>query len=311
MGFEKAVPGTQQTLSYPKTGLYYYQDPPPNVSETNVTLLDTFGKFDDIFAYPVTERSVNRAKEFVEKMKVSPATNINDALLLALRNSQSVQSRLKLTPIILFLTDGEPTASVTNTNEILANVKANGDNVVGIFSLAFGTGTDFEFLTKVATQNRVFARKIYEAADATLQLNGFFDEVAFPLLSNVRFVYSDEGPVNDVTETKAANFFKGTEFVVAGRVEPKSSLNASITGTGADGPYMIWCFVDLPLPPIPLPEQVVEQKSEKKFSLEKIWAYLTIQDMLQKRQAIDDAKKINQLNEKVLNISLTVTCFSI
>ena len=208
MGFEKAVPGTQQTLSYPKTGLYYYQDPPPNVSETNVTLLDTFGKFDDIFAYPVTERSVNRAKEFVEKMKVSPATNINDALLLALRNSQSVQSRLKLTPIILFLTDGEPTASVTNTNEILANVrKANGDNVVGIFSLASGTGTEFEFLTKVATQNRVFARKIYEAADATLQLNGFFDEVVFPLLSNVRFVYSDEGPVNDVTETKAANFF--------------------------------------------------------------------------------------------------------
>ena len=97
--------------------------------------------------------------------------------------------------------------------------------------------------------------------------------------------------------------------VVAGRVEPTSKLNALITGTGANGPYVELCFVDLPLPPISLPEPVVEQKNEKKFSLEKIWAYLTIQDMLQKRQAIDDAKKIEQFNEKALNISLTVIFF--
>ena len=252
-------------------------------------------------------------------MDVTGATNINDALLLALRNSQSVQSRLKLTPIIIFLTDGEPTASVTDTTEILTNVrKANGDNVVSIFSLAFGTGTDFEFLTKVASQNRGFARKIYEAADATLQLKGFFDEVASPLLSNVRFVYNNEGPVNDVTETNVANFFKGTEFVVAGRVEPKTSLKASVTGTGANGPFLVDDIRIFPYPypfPLPLPGPVpdlvpvVEQKTEKKFSLEKIWAYLTIQDMLQKRQAIDDAKKIEQFNEKALNISLTVFFF--
>jgi hypothetical protein len=43
--------------------------------------------------------------------------------------------------------------------------------------------------------------------------------------------------------------------------------------------------------------------------LEKIWAYMTIQDMLKKRQVIDDAKTIAQFNEKALNLSLTV-CFN-
>ncbi|KZR99550.1 Uncharacterized protein APZ42_004537, partial [Daphnia magna] len=172
-------------------------------------------------------------------MDVTSSTNINDALLLALKNSQSVQSRLRLTPIIIFLTDGEPTSGVVDKTEILANVrKGNSDDVVSIFSLAFGTGTDYDFLTKISSQNRGFARKIYEAADATLQLKGFFEEVASPLLNNVRFVYNKDGPVHDVTETNVPNFFKGTEFVVAGRIDSDSKLSASITGTGASGSFL-------------------------------------------------------------------------
>ena len=283
---------------------------------------EKFGLYDDIFAYPVTERSVKRAKEFVTAMEVTSSTNINDALLLALKNSQSVQSRLRLTPIIIFLTDGEPTSGVVDKTEILKNVrKGNSDDVVSIFCLAFGTGTDYDFLTKVSSQNRGFARKIYEAADANLQLKGFFDEVASPLLSNVRFVYNKNGPVHEVTETNVPNFFKGTEFVVAGRIEPKTNLSGSISGTGASGSFLFpeihpskgicidWgrhCNI---LVQPTLNKNATQKEKKKSFSLEKIWAYMTIQDMLKKRQVIDDAKTIAQFNEKALNLSLTV-CFN-
>ncbi|KAI9554284.1 hypothetical protein GHT06_019556 [Daphnia sinensis] len=291
---------------------YYYNIPTEDtteVSQNKTELEESFGLYDDIFAYPVTERSIKRAKEFVNTMDVTSSTNINDALLLALKNSQSVQSRLRLTPIIIFLTDGEPTSGVVDKTEILANVrKGNSDDVVSIFSLAFGTGTDYDFLTKISSQNRGFARKIYEAADATLQLKGFFDEVASPLLNNVRFVYNKDGPVHDVTETNVPNFFKGTEFVVAGRIDPDSKLSASITGTGASGSFL---FPDiLPLDDyivLPVPNNSVAEKvpAKKSFSLEKIWAYMTIQDMLKKRQIVDDAKAIAEFNSKALNLSLT------
>ncbi len=306
---------------------YYFHSAPEETTEDATVvpqepeLAEKFGPYDDILAYPVTEQSVKRAKEFVTAMDVTSSTNINDALLLALKNSQSVQSRVRLTPIIIFLTDGEPTAGVVDTTEILKNVrKGNSDDVVSIFCLAFGTGTDYEFLTKISSQNRGFARKIYEAADATLQLKGFFDEVASPLLNNVRFVYNNNWPVvHDVTEINVPNFFKGTEFVVAGRIDPKSNLSASISGTGASGSFLFpnispiigicvpWgtagdCLDEI----LPAPN-VTDKKSQKSFSLEKIWAYMTIQDMLKKRQVIEDAKIIVDFNEKALNLSLTVT----
>ncbi|XP_046451798.1 inter-alpha-trypsin inhibitor heavy chain H4-like [Daphnia pulex] len=305
---------------------YYFNSAPEETTEDATAVPQTnesevkFGPYDDILAYPVTEQSVKRAKEFVAAMDVTSSTNINDALLLALKNSQSVQSRVRLTPIIIFLTDGEPTASVTDTTEILKNVrKGNSDDVVSIFCLAFGTGTDYQFLTKISSQNRGFARKIYEAADATLQLKGFFDEVASPLLSNVNFVYNNNGPVkHDVTETNVPNFFKGTEFVVAGRIDPKFNLSASISGTGVSGSFLFpnispimricappvtpWDCPDIVVPAAP---NVTVSKPKKRFSLEKIWAYMTIQDMLRKRQIIDDAKRIVEINEKALNLSLT------
>uniref|UniRef100_A0A0P4XTV4 Uncharacterized protein n=1 Tax=Daphnia magna TaxID=35525 RepID=A0A0P4XTV4_9CRUS len=292
---------------------YYYNIPVGDTTEVpqnRTELEESFGLYDDIFAYPVTERSIKRAKEFVNTMDVTSSTNINDALLLALKNSQSVQSRLRLTPIIIFLTDGEPTSGVVDKTEILANVrKGNSDDVVSIFSLAFGTGTDYDFLTKISSQNRGFARKIYEAADATLQLKGFFDEVASPLLNNVRFVYNKDGPVHDVTETNVPNFFKGTEFVVAGRIDSDSKLSASITGTGASGsflfPDILPVIDDYILLPNPNNSVVETVPAKKSFSLEKIWAYMTIQDMLKKRQIVDDAKAIAEFNGKALNLSLT------
>ncbi len=59
----------------------------------------------------------------------------------------------------------------TNLDSILSNIRrGNSDGVVSVFSLAFGSGADYSFLTKVSAQNKGFARKIYEASDATLQL---------------------------------------------------------------------------------------------------------------------------------------------
>jgi len=83
--------------------------PKPFVEEITQT---SFGKYDDIFAYPVTPASIKRAKEFVNKMEATGATNINGAVLTALNNTYAVQKKIKLTPLIIFLTDGEPTQGI-------------------------------------------------------------------------------------------------------------------------------------------------------------------------------------------------------
>ena len=197
------------------------------------------GDYDDIFAYSVSELSIKLAKSFVRQMKANGGTNINDALVLALKNTQALLSRTKRTPIIIFLTDGEPTVGQTVHKVITQNVrKANSDGLVSILSLAFGFDADFSLLKKISGENRGFARKIYEAADTTLQLEGFFSEVASPLLNDVHFTY--EGLVTDVTEAEIPNFFNGTEWCTLGRILDSSPLpfRAVVEATGSDGPLV-------------------------------------------------------------------------
>lgn len=298
------------------TSDYYWEDSTEAPVTEESANAENFGKYDDIQAYQVSERSLKRAKQFVAKMVPAGGTDINGAMLAALKNAQSLQSRIRLTPLIIFLTDGEPTVGETHPDAILRNMrKANSDNAVSIYTLAFGTGADFSFLTKVSTQNRGFARKIYEAADASIQLKGFFDEVASPLLTDVQFVYDNNTSVSDVTETKIANYFRGSEAVVAGRIDTEAArIQVAIDGISAKGSYHniedFPVFIDPISPKIPnIPQQdVVKEKSETgSFSLEKIWAYLTIQELLKKRQVNDDAKDLKVINQKALDLSLKVS----
>jgi hypothetical protein len=80
--------------------------------------------------------------------------------------------------MVLFLTDGHATSGETNNDQIMLNVrKANYNSFAPLFSLAFGRQADFSLLKILSLQNNAFARKIYVAADASLQLEGFYKEV--------------------------------------------------------------------------------------------------------------------------------------
>ena len=54
----------------------------------------------------------------------------------------------------------------------------NTDPETAIFTLSFGRNADFSMLKLLSLQNHAFSRKIYIAADASLQLEGFYKEVS-------------------------------------------------------------------------------------------------------------------------------------
>ena len=120
--------------------------------------------------------------------------------------------------MVFFLTDGHPTVGVTDTLQILDNIKTANSNIgAPLFSLAFGRRTDFQMLRLLSVQNNGFARKIYTAADASLQMAGFYKEVSSPILTNVTFDYLDSSIVQDsLTDTAFHTFYQGGEMVIAG-----------------------------------------------------------------------------------------------
>ena len=201
--------------------------------------------------------------------------------------------------MVLFLTDGHPTVGETDTLKILQNVKkTNADTKTAVFSLAFGRKTDFSMLRLLSVQNFGFARKIYTAADASLQLEGFYQEVSSPILSNVTFDYLESSLVEDsLTETAFHTFYQGGEMVVAGMMDlsmhggEQPTIEYKVTAHQATGDYSLAGLggtevpavlsetVDTYIDMLPMHSATKHLAGKTNF-MERLWAYLTIKNLL-------------------------------
>ena len=61
-------------------------------------------------------------------------------------------------------------AGIQDLPTIQANVREAIDGKMSLFCLGFGDDVDYSFLDVMAQQNKGLARRIYEASDATAQL---------------------------------------------------------------------------------------------------------------------------------------------
>lgn len=104
-------------------------------------------------------------------------TNLNDAMLegfglLEATGSMDSSSENPMVCILFLLTDGKPSTGTTDINIIERNVRAANRKRCSLVTLGFGKLVDFNFLGRLALQNRGIARKIYETSSATVQLQG-------------------------------------------------------------------------------------------------------------------------------------------
>ncbi|KAJ8370870.1 hypothetical protein SKAU_G00108980 [Synaphobranchus kaupii] len=103
----------------------------------------------------------------------------------------------------------------TDVNEIQKNVREAIRKRYTLYCLGFGYDVDYKFLNRMSLENDGLARRIYEDSDAALQLQGFYEEVATPLLLDVQMNYT--GAAN-VTHTSFGQYYDGSELVVAGQI---------------------------------------------------------------------------------------------
>lgn len=286
--------------------------------------------------YPTSAEYIGKAKQVISKMSSGGGTNIYDALKNAIIVAQSGVDRIKkeegeaekedtLEPIIIFLTDGDPTVGITKHSRILSMVKEYNNPRCSIFSLGFGTGADMRFLRKLSLGNAGFARSIYEASDAALQLSNFYKEVASPLLSNVTFSYLPGQVIpGTMTKVKFSSLFLGSELVVAGKLSG-TDIESKIDGTTVNGTTSFQAQVlrDIPddistieyLESNKTTEELQEElkgddkkKKKKKFlqtSLERVWAYLSIQQFADKLESVEGNSELEKdIRKQAVNLAL-------
>ncbi|XP_068904458.1 inter-alpha-trypsin inhibitor heavy chain H4-like isoform X3 [Tenebrio molitor] len=237
-------------------------------------------------AVEATNENIEKAKNIIKDKSDLGMTNIIAGLEIGLYLIKRSQENLpnKYQPMIIFLTDGLPNVGMRSGDQITQTVtKLNsGKKRSSIFSLSFGAGADKDFLRKLSSQNLGFSRHIYEAADASLQLQDFYKQISSPLLSDINFKYVDG--VSDVTKTHYPILFNGSELVVAGRTSNKSDILLTVTSICTTGRI-----------------QFNASRSEPVTSIERLWAYLTVRQILKERETTENK---TELTKKALDLAL-------
>ncbi|NXQ83520.1 ITIH3 inhibitor, partial [Nyctibius grandis] len=251
-----------------------------------------------------TPKNLDEARKFVRGIDTEGLTNLHGGIMRGIDMLNAAHEG-NLVPkrsasIIIMLTDGQPNVGVSNTQDIQAHVKKAIEGKYPLYDLGFGYGVDYNFLEKMALENKGLARRIYPDSDAALQLQGFYDEVSNPMLVDVELNYP-ENEISDLTKNSFKHFYGGSEIVVAGRFidNNQNSLTVDVRGEGANDALSYTTQQDA--------EQTAQAFQEQKYIfgdyIERLWAYLTIEQLLEKRIAATGEEKEN-LTAEALDLSL-------
>ncbi|KAM9669165.1 LOW QUALITY PROTEIN: inter-alpha-trypsin inhibitor heavy chain H6 [Dama dama] len=251
-----------------------------------------------------TIQNVHSTTDYLGHME-DAGTDINTALLAAasvLKHSNQELGRspsVGRIPLIIFLTDGKPTAGVTTSSVILSNIHQAPSNKVALFSLAFGNDADFPLLCCLSLENGA-ACHIYEDTSAALQPEGLYEAISMSLLADVHLDYLG-GLTGASPWAIFPNYFGGSA-VVAGQVQLGKELNIHLKAHGPRD-QLLW------------PATVAANSSQNAFGCPEepapnvahfircLWAYITITELLKACFQACDASTHHMLAAKVLNLS--------
>ncbi|XP_068611634.1 inter-alpha-trypsin inhibitor heavy chain H5 [Brachionichthys hirsutus] len=287
---------------------------------------------------PVTPLSVRDAKKFIYMLPTSGGTNIDDAIQAGSSLLRGYLSGPDAGPnsvsLIIFLTDGRPTVGEIRSTSILGNARSAVREKFCIFTIGIGNDVDYRLLERMALENCGMMRRIDEEADAGAMLKGFYDEIGTPLLSDVRINYTADS-VEYVTRRLFANYFNGSEIVVAGKLTNESAESLHVRVAASNNDKTIVLETDVPLrhrqtetekrvkaavAAIAAGTKALESGAARGLGsvlgsiaedfVERVWGFLSIKEGLRSRLRSRTSKEREDHTERATNLSLTYRFFT-
>ena len=162
---------------------------------------------------------------FIEGIDGRGMTNINDALLVALaENPDPNRPR-----IIVFLTDGRPTAGVRKPAQILENVAKANRNLSRIFVFGVGYDVNDHMLDKMAADNGGSRNYVTPNENIEDGVSTLFRKMNEPVLVDVRINF---GQINtkELTPKNVPDLFRGDQLTILGRYEGHGDTALKLRG---------------------------------------------------------------------------------
>uniref|UniRef100_A0A8C7VZT7 Inter-alpha-trypsin inhibitor heavy chain 2 n=1 Tax=Oncorhynchus mykiss TaxID=8022 RepID=A0A8C7VZT7_ONCMY len=255
---------------------------------------------------PGSTIQVAEAKKYIQNIKPNGGTNINEALMRAVQMLVKASNQGMIDPrsvsMIMLVSDGDPTVGEIKLSAIQKNVKKVMREEFSLFSLGIGFDVDYDFLERIAMENRGVAQRIYTSHDASDQIRRFYSQVSSPLLRKITVQFPEDS-VSDVTQNHFDKYFSGSELVVAGKVLPSESttLNSFTTASAVSHTYTC---THTEADYLELDAALAQQQHAFTGFARQMWAYITVNQLLVERSLAPTAGHKRKITQRILTLAV-------
>jgi len=230
---------------------------------------------------------------FIEGIYAGGSTNIDGALRAALGQLQD-SSRPSY---VLFLTDGLPTAGVTNEMQIVDNAREANEVRARIFSFGVGYDVNSRLLDKLVRSNHGQSEYVRPDEDIEDRVSRLYRRIESPVMTDVQIefvldeVKTEEGkPVNRVYPKDSFDLFAGEQLVVVGRYKKSGAAKVIVSGSVGGREQKL-----------DFPAELTRKSKDETFAfVEKLWAVRRVGEILDE---IDLKGKNDELVKELIDLA--------
>lgn len=189
--------------------------------------------------------NVSAADRYLDALEAVGGTNIEGALREALR-APTPSGRL---PLILFLTDGEPTVGETSPDR-LATIATDANRDRGttrrIFTFGLGSDVNVSLLEQLALEGRGTSQFVRPHESVERMVGVVADRLTDPVLTDVRVRVEGNVRLTRALPSDAADVFADRDLVLLGRYSGHGAARVVVDGSRHGVPTHWESTVDFP-----------------------------------------------------------------
>jgi len=185
--------------------------------------------------------TIARARVFIDGLQPEGRTNIDDALAACVRGAADT-ARPR---VVIFLTDGTPTAGDRNPASILAHVEKANTASARIFVVGIGHDINTYLLDQIALATDGGSEYVAPDGAVDEQVADLYARLAHPVLLGATADFRGM-PVTDVVPGKIGDVYRGSLVVLAGRYAGACTGVLHIAGHRGDASRELQIPIELP-----------------------------------------------------------------
>jgi len=179
-----------------------------------------------------TPENVAAADKYFSQLEAEGSTNIEAALAEALNNQSDDAERL---PIVLFITDGEPTVGERNTDKLVAGMVAKRGRT-RLFTFGLGADVNASLLEQLSLEGRGTAQFVRPDESVERAVSLVAGRLSGPVATDLVVHTDDNVQLKSQLPSGAIDLFEGQDAIVLARYTGTGSTHLTFRGHTASGP---------------------------------------------------------------------------